>query len=203
MEAAAQTYFSTGADRLSLTQAALLAGLIRAPAAYDPFRHPRAARARRASVLARMERNGHLRRAVRVRAAATPLGLRPGDPATAATARARRRGEAARPNSAATQHAPWFVGWVLDQLLDPADRRFDVLGTSRKARTDRVFTGGLRITTTVDLKAQAAAERAVAAVAGDVGATPTARWWRSSRGRGRSGRWWVGGAGGTTPGSGG
>jgi len=203
VEAAAQTYFSTGADRLSLTQAALLAGLIRAPAAYDPFRHPRAARARRASVLARMERNGHLLRAVRVRAAATPLGLRPGDPATAATARARRRGEAARPNPAATQHAPWFVGWVLDQLLDPADRRFDVLGTSRKARTDRVFTGGLRITTTVDLKAQAAAERAVAAVAGDVGATPTARWWRSSRGRGRSGRWWVGGAGGTTPGSGG
>ncbi|MFL6269444.1 MAG: transglycosylase domain-containing protein [Actinomycetes bacterium] len=52
VEAAAQTYFSTGADRLSLTQAALLAGLIRAPTAYDPFRHPRAARARRASVLA-------------------------------------------------------------------------------------------------------------------------------------------------------
>ena len=135
VEAAAQTYFSTGADRLSLTQAALLAGLIRAPTAYDPFRHPRAARARRASVLARMERNGHLRRAVRVRAAATPLGLRPGDPAAAATAKG-RRGKAAGPDPAATQHAPWFVGWVLDQLLDPADRRFDVLGTSRKARTD-------------------------------------------------------------------
>ena len=64
------------------------------------------------------------------------------------------------------------MGWVLDQLLDPADRRFDVLGTSRKARTDRVFTGGLRITTTVDLKAQAAAERAVAAVAGRRGRDP-------------------------------
>ena len=171
VEAAAQTYFSTGADRLSLTQAALLAGLIRAPTAYDPFRHPRAARARRASVLARMERNGHLRRVVRARAAAAPLGLRPGDPANAATAKD-GRGKAARANPAATQHAPWFVGWVLDQLLDPADRRFDVLGTSRKARTDRVFTGGLRITTTVDLKAQAAAERAVAAVAGRRGRDP-------------------------------
>ena len=64
------------------------------------------------------------------------------------------------------------MGWVLDQLLDPADRRFDVLGTSRKARTDRVFTGGLRITTTVDLEAQAAAERAVAAVAGRRGRDP-------------------------------
>jgi penicillin-binding protein 1A len=164
VEAAAQTYFSTRADRLSLTEAALLAGLIRAPTAYDPFRHPRAARARRASVLARMERNGHLRRGVRVRATTAPLGLRPGDPATAATAKD-RRGKAA-------QHAPWFVGWVLDQLLDPADRRFAMLGTSRKARTDRVFTGGLRITTTVDLKAQAAAERAVAAVAGRRGRDP-------------------------------
>jgi penicillin-binding protein 1A len=171
VEAAAQTYFSTGADRLSLVQAALLAGLLRAPAAYDPFRHPRAARARRASVLARMERNGHLRRTVRARAAAAPLGLRPGDPAAAATATG-RRGKATRTNPAATQHAPWFVGWVLDQLLDPADRRFDVLGTSRKARTDRVFTGGLRITTTVDLKAQAAAERAVTAVAGRRGRDP-------------------------------
>ena len=44
VEAAAQTYFSTGADRLTLPQAALLAGLIRAPAAYDPFRHPRGRR---------------------------------------------------------------------------------------------------------------------------------------------------------------
>jgi membrane peptidoglycan carboxypeptidase len=170
VEAAAQTYFSTGADRLSLTQAALLAGMIRAPAAYDPFRHPRAARARRASVLARMERNGHLDRAVRARAAAAPLGLKPGDPA--AIGARDRRGRERRADRGATQRAPWFVGWVLDQLLDPADHRFDMLGTSRKARTDRVFTGGLRITTTVDLEAQAAAERAVAAVAGRRGRDP-------------------------------
>src|SRR5215218_6110056 len=60
VEAAAQTFFSTRAARLTLTQAALLAGMIRAPSAYDPFRHPRAARARRAAVLARLERHGHL-----------------------------------------------------------------------------------------------------------------------------------------------
>jgi penicillin-binding protein 1A len=170
VEAAAQTYFSTGAGQLSLTQAALLAGAIRAPAAYDPFRHPRAARARRASVLARMERNGHLRRAVRARAAAAPLGLRPGDPAAIGARDRRDRGR--RAEQGATQRAPWFVGWVLDQLLDPADRRFDVLGRSRRARTDEVFTGGLRITTTVDLEAQAAAEGAVAAVAGRRGRDP-------------------------------
>jgi penicillin-binding protein 1A len=164
VEAAAQTYFSTHADRLTLTQAALLAGMIRAPAAYDPFRHPRAARARRGEVLARLERHGHLRGAAKARAAAAPLGLRPGGPA-GAWAKDRPAG-AGDGGGSATPRAPWFVGWVLDQLLDPADHRFDGLGTSRRARTDSVFTGGLRVTTTVDLAAQAAAERAVARVAG-------------------------------------
>ena len=166
VEAAAQAYFSTTADRLSLTQAALLAGMIKAPAAYDPFRHPGAARARRARVLERLERNGHLTAATRARAAAAPLGLRPGRPTPA------RAGEGGAPGRPAAARAPWFVGWVLDQLLDPADHRFDALGTSRRARTEAVFTGGLRIATTVDLEAQAAAERAVAAVAGRRGNGP-------------------------------
>ena len=155
VEAAARTYFSTRAARLTLPQAALLAGIIRAPAAYDPFRHPRAARARRSAVLARLARQGHLPAAARKRAAAAPLGLRPGVPA----GRAGAAGQDA-------PRAPWFVGWVLDQLLDPADHRYDALGTSRKARTDAVFTGGLRITTTVDPEAQAAAERSVVGATG-------------------------------------
>jgi penicillin-binding protein 1A len=163
VEAAAQTYFSSRADRLTLAQAALLAGLIKAPSDYDPFRHPGRARARRAGVLARMERHGHLRPAARAKAARLPLGLRPGGPAGASGL-----GGQARPR------APWFVGWVLDQLLDPADHRFDGLGTSRRARTASVFEGGLRIATTVDLAAQAAAERAVARVAGRRGRDPYA-----------------------------
>ncbi|HET6748203.1 MAG TPA: transglycosylase domain-containing protein, partial [Actinomycetes bacterium] len=165
VEAAAQAYFSTRADRLTLTQAALLAGMIQAPTSYDPFRRPRAARTRRAEVLDRMERNGHLPAAARARAAAAPLGLRPGHPAGA--------GEGGgSPGRVEVPRAPWFVGWVLDQLLDPADHRFDALGTTRRARTDAVFTGGLRIATTVDLEAQATAERAVAAVAGRRGGGP-------------------------------
>ena len=99
VEAAAQTYFSTRAARLTLTQAALLAGLIRSPSAYDPFRPPRAARARRAAVLARLERHGHLSSGARRRAAAESLGLRPGGPvgATAGTGDAGKgRGGAGR-----------------------------------------------------------------------------------------------------------
>jgi membrane peptidoglycan carboxypeptidase len=166
VEAAAQAYFSTRADRLTLTQAALLAGMIQAPASQDPFRRPRAARARRAEVLERMEHNGHLPAAARARAAAAPLGLRPGHPGGGGGGGG---GSLGRPE---VPRAPWFVGWVLDQLLDPADHRFDALGTTRRARTDAVFTGGLRIATTVDLEAQAAAERAVTAVAGRRGGGP-------------------------------
>ncbi len=58
IEAAAQTYFGVPARDLDLAQAALLAGLIQAPAAYNPLVAPEAARARQGEVLALMVKNG-------------------------------------------------------------------------------------------------------------------------------------------------
>jgi penicillin-binding protein 1C len=54
VEAASRGYFGKPASQLSLAEAALLAGLPKAPAANDPRRHPQRALARRAWVLARM-----------------------------------------------------------------------------------------------------------------------------------------------------
>jgi penicillin-binding protein 1A len=54
VEAAAQTYFSKPAAKLTLTEAALLAGLPQAPGDFDPFRKPGDALARRNAVLAAM-----------------------------------------------------------------------------------------------------------------------------------------------------
>src|SRR5918999_983787 len=54
IEAAAQTYFSRPAKRLTLTQSALLAGLTQAPSLMNPFVAPERARARRAEVLRAM-----------------------------------------------------------------------------------------------------------------------------------------------------
>ena len=51
IEAAAETYFDKSADQLSLAEAALLAGLPQAPALYDPYVNPDAAKARQAVVL--------------------------------------------------------------------------------------------------------------------------------------------------------
>ena len=49
--AAAQTYYSRRASQLTVSQAALIAGLPQAPSSYDPFRDPDAALRRRNEVL--------------------------------------------------------------------------------------------------------------------------------------------------------
>src|SRR5438093_6186544 len=60
IEAAAQTYFSKPARRLSLTESALLAGLPQAPSVFDPFQRPAQAIARRDEVLRAMLGNGDI-----------------------------------------------------------------------------------------------------------------------------------------------
>ena len=60
VEAAAQTYFSKRAKHLTLSQAALLAGLPQAPTLFDPFHRPQDAIARRDEVLRAMLSNGYI-----------------------------------------------------------------------------------------------------------------------------------------------
>jgi penicillin-binding protein 1A len=60
VQAAAQIYFSAPVWKLSLAQAALLAGLPQAPSEYNPLLHPAAARARRNEVLAAMAHQGYI-----------------------------------------------------------------------------------------------------------------------------------------------
>jgi penicillin-binding protein 1A len=60
IEAAAQTYFSKRAKHLTLSQAALLAGLPQAPSVFDPFHRPQQAIARRDEVLRAMLKNGYI-----------------------------------------------------------------------------------------------------------------------------------------------
>ena len=60
VEAAARTYFGKGLEQLSLSEAALLAGLPQAPALYNPYTNLEAARTRRAVVLGLMQKNGDI-----------------------------------------------------------------------------------------------------------------------------------------------
>ena len=54
VEAAARTYFNTSIAGLTLGQAALIAGLPKAPSTYSPLRHPERAKKRRGIVLKQM-----------------------------------------------------------------------------------------------------------------------------------------------------
>jgi membrane peptidoglycan carboxypeptidase len=55
VEAAAHHYFNTDAKKVTLSQAAMLAGIVQQPTAFDPTRNPDRALERRNGVLTRME----------------------------------------------------------------------------------------------------------------------------------------------------
>lgn len=99
---AARHYFSKPVGQLDLPEAALLAGLIRAPGRYDPSRHPERARDRRATVLALMAGQGRIDVETARTAAEAPL------PAPRA-----HRGLMA---------APYFTDFVLRELQERFSR---------------------------------------------------------------------------------
>src|SRR2546430_496354 len=77
IEAAAETYFGTTAAKLSVTQAATLAGIVQNPHKYDPKQNPGLALTRRNTVLARMAQTHNGLTAAEAAAGATqPLGLK-------------------------------------------------------------------------------------------------------------------------------
>ena len=72
---AARTYFNTTPDRLTIPQAALLAGMVRSTTEYDPVEHPEQALARRNVVIDEMANVGSITPAQADAAKAEPLGI--------------------------------------------------------------------------------------------------------------------------------
>ena len=140
VQAAAETYFATGAAHLSLQQAALIVGLVKSPAAFDPFTHPEAALGRRNLVLDRMVATGRLTEEQARPAKSAPLGLRKG----------------AKHAGCMNSRAGYFCDWVQRQLLVDDD-----LGSTRQQRQQRLDTGGLVVSTTLDPQVQASTQHAV------------------------------------------
>ncbi|HUR17471.1 MAG TPA: PBP1A family penicillin-binding protein [Acidimicrobiales bacterium] len=149
VEAAAHEYFGMGVEELTLGQAALLAGMIRAPSRTDPYRRPELASARRQLVLEKMVETGVATPTEAEAAAAEPLVV-------AATPADERYA------------APYFVERVKRFILD--DPRF---GPTPAARRKLLFQGGLRVFTTLDLERQAMAEAAIAKVLSKPGTDPS------------------------------
>ena len=77
IQTAAQTYFGVNASKLTVPQAAMLVGLVKAPTDYDPFVHPQAARDRRDLVLDNMASQNYLTPAQAAAYKAQPIRLAP------------------------------------------------------------------------------------------------------------------------------
>jgi membrane peptidoglycan carboxypeptidase len=144
IEAAAETYFDTSAAKLTVTQAATLAGIVENPTAYDPIAHPETALTRRDTVLARMWQTNNGLTAAQAKAdEAKPLGLHVAVPQSGC-------------QSSSVGTAGFFCQYVEEVFLnDPA------YGKTPLARAKLLATGGLKIYTTLNQKDQQAANNAV------------------------------------------
>ncbi|GAC1530707.1 MAG: PBP1A family penicillin-binding protein [Thermoleophilaceae bacterium] len=149
VESAVRTYFG-GAGRhygqsdhvagnVSPDQAALLAGMIASPSAYDPLQNPVRSRERRDLVLRDMLAQKSITRA---------------EYDTALTQAIPSHEQVAAPHPDSDQ--PYFSTWVTQQLVD-------------RYGSGRVFGGGLQVTTSLDPQMQRAAEQAINGRLGGVG----------------------------------
>ncbi len=119
VESAARTYFGKSAKDLTLTEAAILAGLPQSPTYYSPFgKYPKAYEDRARNVLRRMHEDGYI----------TAQQQSDADKQLDTVQFASSSGEIS---------APHFVFYVKDQLV-------------AKFGEQRVESGGLRVTTTLD-----------------------------------------------------
>jgi membrane peptidoglycan carboxypeptidase len=146
IEAAAQRFYSVPASKLSLPQAALLAGLVNSPSFYDPVTNPENSRNRRNQVLDAMLAQDKITKKQHDTAAATGVGLK---------IRSSKQG------CAAATIAPYFCDYVSHLILN--NRAY---GADTEAREQKLFRGGLTITTTLDSRLQAAAQAHVNSTAG-------------------------------------
>jgi membrane peptidoglycan carboxypeptidase len=75
IQVASEVYFSEKASQLTLPQAALLAGIVQSPTAYDPLVYPGNAKMRRNEVLARMAQLGYISHATATATEQLPIKL--------------------------------------------------------------------------------------------------------------------------------
>ncbi|MFZ5641754.1 MAG: transglycosylase domain-containing protein [Bacillota bacterium] len=132
IQSAAQVYFGRPVSELELHEAALLAGLPKAPNNYSPYKNPEAALKRRNVVLRQMAENNFASEAEVAAAMEKPIEL------TGTKARNMDK-----------YPYPYFVDFVTDKLL-------------AKYGEHKVYKGGLKVYTTLDPAIQAVAEKTLA-----------------------------------------
>ena len=140
--AASETYFRKPVSELTLSESALLAGLIPAPSRYEPRSNPGAAEVKRRLVLDRMLEEGFISGEEHADAIQQRIYLASSGPYTGVPV------TNVYPARQAFTKYPYFVDYVRRYLEEKLGR-------------DAVYRGGLEIRTTIDPRLQEAAERSV------------------------------------------
>lgn len=131
VQAAAHVYFGKNVQDLDLAQCAILAGLPQSPNYYSPFNNLKAAKARQATVLNQMVKYDYISQATADEAKNADLGLRD-------------KAETAHSDN----NASYFIDYVIGEVAE-------------KYGDDAIYKDGLKIYTTIDMKAQDAAVKAM------------------------------------------
>ncbi len=144
VEAGARVYFGKHVHDVTLAEAALLAGLPKAPTKFNPYREPEEAKARQRYVLGRMLELGWITQTQHDDAAAAPLVYK----------------EMADPSwGQGAYYLEEVRRWLIDHFsMDNAPELCEELG---RVGEDAVYEGGLHVFTAIDLEHQRAAENAL------------------------------------------
>src|SRR4051794_4048689 len=143
VETASRHFFGIPAAKLTLPQAALLAGLVQQPGPYNPATHPQAAVQRRNVVLARMLQTGAITKQQHDQAVATRLTL----------------DMKRTSNGCDASKAAFFCNYVYQVLT-----KDKILASTPQASAEVVKRGGLTVRTTLDRDMQAEAVAAIKAM---------------------------------------
>lgn len=138
IEAAAERFFSTSADKLTYDQAAILIGMLKATYTYNPRLFPERARGRRNVVLAQLGKYGFVKEAAVDSLQALPVEL---------------KYKRITPHSGL---APYFRAQIKDELIAWCRKHL-----KKSGEPYNLYTDGLKIYTTIDSRLQQYAEAAV------------------------------------------
>ena len=167
-----QAFFGKDLRKVSLPEAALLAGLAQGPSLYNPFRNPDRAKKRRNIILLMMRDNGFISAADYQQAIDAPLGVKLG--------------------YSGSEDAPYFVDLVNDYLQSNlADHDFQANNYRVYTTLDVNLQRAAGEALAVGLKEVIRSWSSEDGLPLRVGRRYKPRWWRSTPRTVRSGRWWV------------
>jgi len=129
VESASEVYFGKTVEKLTLAEAAMIAGVIKSPGRYSPYLDPEAAKDRRDTVLTQMNEQGYI----------TDDELKAAEAEKIVTVGLKH----------AATSAPYFVEYVKAQLTE-------------EYGAEALYRSGIKVKTTIDLRMQRAAEKAIA-----------------------------------------